>query len=110
VRRSVAANAPQQHPHHARKLSGVFLLGEVPAELSAEAPLRAFISGKCLASGPGDLAEFVLTNQDGQYDFAARASLAQHAGTLGCRHRHWWCPMNIEISYGDHEPDCFRNR
>jgi len=30
-------------------------------------------------------------------DFAARASLAQHAGPLGCRHRHRWSPMNIEI-------------
>jgi predicted aldo/keto reductase-like oxidoreductase len=29
-----------------------------------------------------------------------RASLAQNAGTLGCRHRHWSCPMNIEIRYG----------
>jgi hypothetical protein len=28
---------------------------------------------------------------------------AQNAGTLGCRHRHWWSAMNIEISY--HEPD-----
>jgi hypothetical protein len=25
---------------------------------------------------------------DGQHDLPARASLAQHAGTLGCRHRH----------------------
>jgi hypothetical protein len=32
----------------------------------------------------------------GQHDLAARASLAQHAGTLGCRHCQW-CPMNIEI-------------
>jgi hypothetical protein len=44
-----------------------------------------------------DLGEFVLTHHDAQYDFAACASLAQHAGALGSRHRHWWCPMNIEI-------------
>jgi hypothetical protein len=49
--------------------------------------------------------QFVLTHHNGQHGFAGSASLAQHAGTLGCRHRHWWCPMDIEISYGDHEPD-----
>jgi hypothetical protein len=59
--------------------------------------------GRLAAPGPSDLQELVLTHHDSQHDFAARASLAQHAGTLGCRHRHWWSPMNIEISY--HEPD-----
>jgi len=38
-------------------------------------------------------------------EFAACALLAQHAGTLGCPHRHLRCP--IEISYGDHEPSAF---
>jgi hypothetical protein len=52
-------------------------------------------------TGPGDLGELVLTRHDGQYDLAVRAPLAQHAGTLGCRYRQWWCPMNIEISYGE---------
>jgi hypothetical protein len=63
-------------------------------------PDLAICRGRLGVTGPGDLAELVLTNHDGQYDFAARASLAQHAGTLGCRHRHWWSPMTIEIRYG----------
>jgi hypothetical protein len=49
VRRPVAANAPQQHPTPENYLELAYM-GEVPAELSAEAPLRAFISGKRLAS------------------------------------------------------------
>ena len=68
-------------------------------------PAPAVRRGRLGVPGSGDLREFVLTHRDGQYDFADRPSLAPNAGTLGCRHRHWWCPMNIEINDGDHEPN-----
>jgi hypothetical protein len=35
-----------------------------------------------LRAAGGDLGQFVLTHYNGQHDFAVRASLAQHAGTL----------------------------
>jgi hypothetical protein len=46
----------------------------------------------------------VLAEHDGKYDFAARASLAQYTGTLGCRHRHWLVPMSIKKSRGVSKP------
>lgn len=65
--------------------------------------------GGLIVSGPNDLAEFVLTQQDGQHDLAVRTSLAQRAGTLGCVIA-IGIPMNIEISYATMIPGCFRNR
>jgi hypothetical protein len=62
--------------------------------------ILAIRRGRLGVTGSSDLSEFVLTDYDGQYDLPARASLAQHAGTLGRRHRHWWSPMSIEIRYG----------
>jgi hypothetical protein len=49
----------------------------------------AICRGRLGVTGPSDLGELVLTHHDSQHDYAGRASLAQHAGTLGCRHRHW---------------------
>jgi hypothetical protein len=56
-------------------------------------PALAIRRGGLGVTGPGDLGEFVLTHHDGQHDFPGCASLAQHAGTLCCGHRHWWSPM-----------------
>jgi hypothetical protein len=60
-------------------------VGFVPAALRRRLGAAGRRGGKCSATG---------------------RALAQHAGALGCRHRHWWCSMNIEIRYrGDNEPD-----
>ena len=60
-------------------------------------PVLAIGRGCIRVTGPGDLGELVLTHHDAQHDFVGRASLAQHAGTLGCRHRHWWCPVKHRL-------------
>jgi hypothetical protein len=39
------------------------------------------------------------------HDLASRAALAQHAGTLGCRHRHCVVPQGRSRSVADNAPD-----
>jgi hypothetical protein len=90
-------------------------LHELPGRVGQEQadgrfPALAICRGRLGVACPSDLGELVLAHHDGQHDFAVLASLAQHAGTLGCCYRHWWSPMNIEISYGIMSPTFFRNR
>jgi hypothetical protein len=80
----------------------------VSARNKPTAASRALRSIEAVSAYPAR--QFVLTHHNGQHGFAGRASLAQHAGTLGCRHRHWRCPMNIEIRYGTMKLDSFQNR
>jgi hypothetical protein len=80
----------------------------VSARNKPTAASRALRSIEAASAYPAG--QFVLTHHNGQHGLAGSASLAQHAGTLGCRHRHWRCPMNIEIRYGTMKLDSFQNR
>ena len=87
------------------RTAGASSLREPPGRVAQEQadggfPVLAIRRGRLGVARSGDLGEFVLTYHDRQNDFAARASLAQNAGTLGCRLRHWWSPVTIEIRYG----------